>query len=156
MAIGEREIECAKKLFWEGWFSDDPWAPTKYMTPDVVMRDIVGHPEAIVGHEAVADFWKKAAGRMRLPVEEMFISENGICVQWFVYVRIDSGDNAGKWDMGEGVSRLEFRDGLVCLEVDYWHGRQGICDDWEAHWAARKALSHAERGAISGAWNPPS
>lgn len=156
MAIGERELQCAKDLFWKGWFSDDPWEPTHYMTDDVVMRDIVGHPEAIVGKQAVADFWAHAAGRMRLPVEEIYVSDNGVMVKWFVYVRIVKGDNIGKWDMGEGVSWLEFRDGLVALEVDYWHGRQGVCDDWEAHWAARQAMSPLERGAVSGFWKPAS
>ncbi len=158
MAITQREIDCARDLFNIGWSSDDPYAPTRYMTEDVHMRDIAMKtgPEAIMGHEAIVNRWKHVAGRMRLPVEDLFIGVDGesIVVQWFVYVRIVEGEHAGRWDMGEGNSLLYFRDGLVSLEVDYWHGRQGKCDDWEAHFAARQALGKARRGTVSGFWLP--
>lgn len=153
MTIGAREIEVANQLFWEGWSSDDPYAPTRFMTDDVVMRDIAKH-EAIFGHEAIAERWRHVAGRMKLPVEQIFVNDDGIVVLWFVYVRIVDGEHAGKYAMGEGTSRLEFRDGLVSLEIDYWHGRQGMCDDWEAHFAARQALSTYDRGRVSGYWVP--
>ncbi len=154
MAIGEREIECAKDLFNVGWSGDDPYGPTRYMTPDVVMRDIASRPEAIVGTEAIADRWRHVAGRMRLPVEEVFVSDDGVMVQWVVYVLHASGEHEGQWDVGEGVSLLHFRDGLVSHEVDYWHGRQGRCRDWRAHFAARQALGNPARAAVSGFWNP--
>jgi len=154
MSIGEHEIQVAKDLFTIGWSDDDPYAPTRYMTEDVVMRDIASRPEKIVGHDAIADRWRHVAGRMRLPVEEVFVCGDGVMVQWFVYVRHDSGEFAGQWDMGEGVSLLHFRDGLVSHEVDYWHGRQGRCTDWQAHFAARCALGSTERAAVSGFWNP--
>ncbi len=154
MAIGAHEIQVAKDLFNIGWSSDDPYAPTRYMTPDVVMRDIARLPEPIVGHEAIADRWRHVAGRMRLPVEDVFVSDDAAIVLWFVYVRIVDGDDAGRWDMGEGTSLLRFRDGLVSLEVDYWHGRQGKCDDWEAHFAARQALPRDRHWTVSGFWVP--
>jgi hypothetical protein len=154
MSIGEREIQVAKDLFNIGWSDDDPYAPTRYMTDDIVMRDIASRPEAIVGHDAIADRWRHVAGRMRLPVEDVFVSENGIVVLWFVYVRIVSGEHEGQWDMGEGNSLLLFRDGLVSHEVDYWHGRQGRCDDWQAHFAARQALDVPRRTFVSGFWTP--
>jgi hypothetical protein len=153
MPIGEREIECARRLFEEGWFSDDPYAPTRFMTDDAVMRDIAGHPEALVGHDEIAEFWAPIAGRLRLPIEELFVSEDGIVVLWFAYVRFETAPDA-PWHCGEGCSRLEFRHGLVSLEIDYWHGPQGTCDDWEVHFAARQALSRRERGQHSGAWSP--
>ncbi len=154
MSIGEHEIQVAKDLFNIGWSDDDPYAPTRYMTEDVVMRDIASRPEAIVGHDAIADRWRHVAGRMRLPVEEVFVSGEGAMVLWYVYVRHDSGEFAGQWDTGEGVSLLRFRDGLVSHEVDYWHGRQGRCHDWKAHFAARSALGLDRRTTVSGFWTP--
>ena len=118
------------------------------------VRRATNRHEAIVGHEAIANRWRHVAGRMRLPIEELFVSEHGIVALWFVYVQIVEGEHAGQWNMGEGTSRLEFRDGKVCLEIDYWHGPQGRCDDWEEHFAARKALSRYDRGFVSGAWVP--
>jgi hypothetical protein len=60
-------------------------------------------------------------------------------------------ENKGKWLCGEGMSLLEFRGDKVCLEIDYWHGPQGMCDEWRSHLDARKAMSPSELGAISGA-----
>jgi hypothetical protein len=154
MSISERELQVAQDLFNIGWSDDDPYAPTRYMTDDVVMRDIASRPEAIVGHEAIANRWRHVAGRMRLPVEGAFVSGDGVVVQWIVYVRHDSGEFEGQWDMGEGMSLLHFRDGLVSHEVDYWYGRQGRCKDWEAHFAARSALEVTARTTVSGFWNP--
>ena len=59
-------------------------------------------------------------------------------------------ETKGKWLCGEGMSRLEFRDGKVSLEIDYWNGPQGMCDDWRTHFETRKAMSPEQRGAISG------
>jgi hypothetical protein len=158
MAIGEHELQVARDLFNIGWSGDDPHGPTRYMTPDVRMRDIAmkGGPEAITGHEAIVNRWKHVAGRMRLPVEDVFVNptDDSVVVQWFVYVLHVDGEHAGQWDMGEGNSMLRFRDGLVSLEVDFWHGRQGRCADWQAHFAARQALGAEERGRVSGYWLP--
>ena len=67
MAIGEREIEVARRLFVEGWGGDHPDAPLPFMTEDAVMRDIVGHVEAMRGHQAIRDFWGGSAGRLKVP-----------------------------------------------------------------------------------------
>lgn len=150
MAVGEREIEVAKRLFIEGWGADHPDTPLQFMTEDCVMRDIVGHAEAMRGHDAIRNFWAAAAGRLKVPPEEIFVSDNGVALTWMAYNQITEGDDKGKWRCGEGMSRLEFRDGKVCLEVDYWHGPQGVCDDWEAHFNARQRMSPEERGAITG------
>ena len=150
MGIGAAELEVARRLFVEGWGGSTPEAPLPFMTEDVVMRDILGHAEAMRGHAAVLAFWGASAGKLRVPPEEFFVSENGIALTWMAYVLMGDGPNKGKWACGEGMSRLEFRDGKVCLEIDYWHGPQGMCDDWEAHFNARKKLSHAERGAMTG------
>jgi hypothetical protein len=64
---------------------------------------------------------------------------------------LHGSENRGRYLCGEGMSRLEFRDGKVCLEIDYWKGPQGKCDDCEAHFEARRAMSRSERGAITGA-----
>ena len=154
MAVTDSEIEIGRRLFEEGWGGDTPEAPLQFMTDDVVMRDIVGHAEAMNGHQGVVDFWGRAAGFLRVPPEEIYVADNGIALTWMAYgqIRDDSAgpENKGKWQCGEGMSRLEFRDGLVCLEVDYWHGMQGICDDWEAHFANRQQMGSLARGCITG------
>lgn len=154
MTVTQAEIEIGRKLFEEGWGGERPEAPLQFMTEDVVMRDLVGHPEAMHGHQGVVDFWGKSAGILRVPPEEIYVSDTGVALTWMAYIQItdDSAgpENKGKWRCGEGMSRLEFRDGKVCLEVDYWHGPQGICDDWETHLNARKAMSSVARGSISG------
>lgn len=151
---GKAEIEIAKRLFEEGWCADDPSAPLQYMTDDVVMRDILGHPEALRGHEAVRDFWQAVAGKLTIIPEEYFTNERGVALTWMAYIRtLDDGsgsEDGGKWLCGEGMSRLEFRDGKVCLEIDYWNGPQGRCDDWREHLAARQAMTPEERGATPG------
>jgi hypothetical protein len=151
---GKAEIEIARLLFEEGWGGDDASAPLEYMTDDVVMRDILGHPEALRGHEAVRNFWRAVAGKLTIKPEEYFTNERGVALTWMAYIRtLDDGsgpENEGKWLCGEGMSRLEFRDGKVCLEIDYWNGPQGRCDDWREHFDARQAMTPEERGAISG------
>ena len=154
MGVTAAEIEIGKRLFLEGWGGDTPEAPLQFMTEDVVMRDILGHAEAMRGYQDVMDFWGRSAGNLRVPPEEIFVSENGIAMTWMAYIRItddsEGAENKGKWRCGEGMSRLEFRDGLVCLEVDYWNGPQGICDDWEAHLNTRAAMSRERLGEITG------
>ena len=105
MATSE-ELEIARRLFTEGWGGDHPDSPLQFMTEDVVMRDVVGHPEAMRGHQAVIDFWGDFAGRLRVPVEDLYSSENGVVVLWMAYGRIpdDASENAGKWSCGEGMS----------------------------------------------------
>ncbi|MDE2932959.1 MAG: nuclear transport factor 2 family protein, partial [Chloroflexota bacterium] len=139
--VGQAEVEIARKLFEEGWSGGHVDAPLQFMTEDVVMRDIVGHSEAMRGHDAVREFWAAAADTLKVLPEEIYVADSGVVVMWMAYGQIpaDAKENAGRWGTAEGVSRLEFRDGKVCLEVDYWHGGQGVCDDWEAHWNARRA-----------------
>ena len=152
--VGEAEIEVARKLFEEGWCGDNADAPLPFMTEDAVMRDILGHPEALRGHDEIRNFWTAVAGGLKVLPEEFYASEQGVALSWMAYLEIrdDSRgpENKGKWLCGEGMSSLQFRDGKVSLEIDYWHGPQGMCDDWKTHFAARKAMSPEERGAIPG------
>ena len=133
MTVTQTEIEIGRRLFEEGWAGDTPETPLQFMTEDIVMRDVVGHPEAMHGHQGVVDFWGGSAGILRVPPEEIYVGDNGIALSWMAYIEItddsEGPENRGRWRCGEGMSRLEFRDGKVCLEVDYWHGPQGICDD---------------------------
>jgi hypothetical protein len=155
MAITQAEIETGKRLFLEGWGGSTPDAFVPFVTDDFVMRDIVGHPVPMRGHQQVKDFWGFIAGNLHVMPEEVFVSDNGMAMTWMAYIRIlddaHGPENKGRWLCGEGMSRLEFRNGKVCLEVDYWHGPQGMCDDWETHFKTRGAMSRAERGAITGA-----
>ena len=153
--VGQAEIEVARRLFEEGWCGNNADAPLQFMTEDAVMRDILGHPEALRGHEEIRNFWTAVAGGLRVLPEELYASEQGVALSWMAYIRIPDDsrgpENKGKWLCGEGMSRLEFRDGKVSLEIDYWHGPQGMCDDWRSHFDARKAMPPGELGAISGA-----
>lgn len=155
MAVTKAEIEIGKRLFLEGWGGKTPESFVPFVTDDFLMRDILGHAQPMRGHQEVIDFWGHAAGILRVIPEEIFTNDNGMSMTWMAYIQITDDskgpENKGRWQCGEGMSRLEFRNGKVCLEVDYWNGPQGICDDWEAHFKRREAMTRAERGAITGA-----
>ncbi|MCC6382890.1 MAG: hypothetical protein IT304_10305, partial [Dehalococcoidia bacterium] len=70
--IGEREIEVARRLFVEGWGGNHPDDPLQFMTEDCVMRDVVGHSEAMRGYDAIRAFWGASAGRLKVPPEDVF------------------------------------------------------------------------------------
>ena len=148
-------IELARRLFEEGWSGGRPESPLAFLTEDAVMRDILGHPEAMRGHEAITAFFAPVAPALKVMPEEYFTNERGVSLTWMAYIEIlddsQGPENKGRFLCGEGMSRLEFRDGKVSLEIDYWKGPQGICDDWAAHLAARRAMSPEERGAVTGA-----
>ena len=154
-AIGDRELEVARRLFEEGWSGGHPEAPLPFLTDDAVMRDILGHPEAMRGHAQIVEFFGPVAKHLRVWPEEYFLSDDGIALTWMAYIHIDNDlhgpENRGRWLCGEGVSRLEFRDGKVSLEIDYWKGPQGMCDDARSHFEARRRLSREELGATTGA-----
>jgi hypothetical protein len=151
----QEQIELARKLFEEGWSGGAPESPLPFLTDDVVMRDIAGHPEALVGHEAIIGFFGPVATRLTVLPEEYFLNESGMALTWMAYIAVGSDDdpNAGPegYMCAEGMSRLEFRDDKVCLEIDYWHGPQGRCDDRREHFEKRKKMQRGERGAITGA-----
>ena len=127
------------------------WLPSAHLYED----DILGHPEAMRGHAQIVGFFAPVARNLRVWPEEYFLSAEGIALTWMAYIHIDDEqhglENRGRWLCGEGMSRLEFRDGKVCLEIDYWRGPQGMCDDARSHFEARRELSRAERGAATGA-----
>ncbi|MCC6381929.1 MAG: nuclear transport factor 2 family protein [Dehalococcoidia bacterium] len=162
MAIGEREKEVARKLFEEGgWSSGDPYGPDLWFSDDAVMRDIVNHDGALRGKEEIRYFWaRQGTGiTLRVPVEELFVSDDGVAVLWMAYSQVTDDrfgpENRGKWLCFEGMSRLEFNDeGKCTLEVDYHHGPQGITDSWVAHWEKRRAMTREERGALTGGDKP--
>jgi hypothetical protein len=153
--IGEHEREVARRLFEEGWSGGEPESPLPFLTEDAVMRDILGHPEAMRGHKEIVDFFGPVAKNLKVWPEEYFASGDGIALTWVAYIHIDNDfsgeENRGRWHCGEGMSRLEFREGKVCLEIDYWKGPQGICDSAQDHFVARGRMSAAERGAATGA-----
>ncbi len=151
----EERIELARRLFEEGWSGGKPESPLPFMTEDAVMRDILGHPEAMRGHEAIMAFFGPVAAALKVMPEEYFVNERGVSLSWMAYIEImddhQGPENKGRYLCGEGMSRLEYRDGKVSLEIDYWKGPQGMCDDWEAHLEARRAMTPDERGAVTGA-----
>ncbi|MYK25578.1 MAG: nuclear transport factor 2 family protein [Dehalococcoidia bacterium] len=159
MPVGPNDLETARKLFEEGgWSSGDPYGPDQWFAEDAVMRDIVGHEDALRGHEEIRQFWasQKVGITLRVPVEELYVAEGhrGVAVLWMAYGQImdEESDDYGRWASFEGMSRLEFNDdGEVTLEVDYHHGGQGIVDSWVAHWNARRARPWKELGEITGA-----
>jgi len=148
-------IELARRLFEEGWSGGKRESPLPFLTEDAVMRDILAHPEALRGHEAIMNFFGPVAPFLKVMPEEYFVNEEGVSLTWMAYIHIvddnHGPENKGRYLCGEGMSRLEYRDGLVSLEIDYWKGPEGKCDDWRAHLDARRAMSREERGAATGA-----
>jgi hypothetical protein len=153
MTDAER-IEVARKLFEEGWSGGTPDSPLPFLTQDAVMRDILGHPAAMRGHDAIKAFFSPVAANLKVIPEEYFVNETGVSLTWIAYIEITNdqhgAENQGRWLCGEGMSRLEYRGEKVCLEIDYWNGPQGMVDDWRAHLDARRAMNRAERGARTG------
>jgi hypothetical protein len=151
----EERIELARRLFEEGWSGGKSDSPLAFMTEDAVMRDILGHPGAMRGHEAIKAFFGPVAAVLKVMPEEYFLNEHGVSLSWMAYIKIlddnHGPENKGRYLCGEGMSRLEYRDGKVSLEIDYWNGPQGKCDDWEAHLEARRAMTPEQRGAATGA-----
>ena len=154
MTESER-VELARRLFVDGWSGGSPESPLAFLTDDAVMRDIVGHPGAMVGHEEIVAFFGPVAPNLKVLPEEFFPNDDGVALTWMAYIRVPADPASGHPEpgylCGEGMSRLEFRDGKVSLEIDYWHGPQGRCDDWEAHFEARRKMTRAELGATTGA-----
>ncbi len=151
----EERIELARRLFEEGWSGGKPESPLAFLTDDCVMRDILGHPEAMRGHDAIVAFFAPVAPALKVMPEEYFVSADGVSLTWMAYIEImddhQGPENKGRYLCGEGMSRLEYREGKVSLEIDYWKGPQGMCDDWKAHLEARRALTREQRGAVTGA-----
>ena len=104
---GRAEIELARKLFEQGWGGADADAPLRFMTEDAVMRDILGHPDALRGHDAIRNFWSAIAGGLRVMPEEYFSNERGVALSWMAYIEIcdesRGAENKGKWLCGEGM-----------------------------------------------------
>jgi len=153
--VGKEEIAVAQRLFEEGWSGGKPVAACRFLTEDVVLRDVLSGAEAIRGWANVDSFWEGASGTLKVPVEDIFVSTSGVSLTWVAYAQLaddsDGPENRGKWRVGEGMSRLEFRDGKVCLQVNYWNGSQGIVADWKTHWETRRQMTATERGAATGA-----
>ncbi len=149
------KTELARQLFEEGWSGGTPESPLPFLTDDAVMRDILGHPEALRGHQEIKNFFSPVAAVLKVMPEEYFANEQGLALSWMAYIEITDdnhgAENRGRYLCGEGMSRLEYRDGKVSLEIDYWNGPQGMCDDWKAHLDARRAMSPEQRGAATGA-----
>ena len=114
-------IELARRLFEEGWSGGTPESPLPFLTEDAVMRDILGHPEAMRGHEEISAFFGPVARVLKVMPEEYFINERGVSLTWVSYIEIldesHGPENKGRFLCGEGMSRLEFRDGRVSLEI---------------------------------------
>ena len=58
MPASKKDLETARKLFEEGgWGSGDPYGPDQWFSDDAVMRDIVGHEDALRGKDEIRKFW---------------------------------------------------------------------------------------------------
>ena len=92
------------KLFEEGWSGGHIDAPLQFMTEDIVMRDVVGHPEAMRGHDAVREFWAQAASTLKVLPEELYVADSGVVVLWMAYGQIpaDADKDAGRWGWRRG------------------------------------------------------
>ena len=122
---GEVEIEIAKKLF-AAWSCGDPGAPEAYLT--AVIYDVVEGKETI-GLPAIRDVFVstlKFAPDVVLEPDAFWVNDSGVAVRWRMAATAINGvfgpENDGKQWHSEGMSTLEFRDGKVCRQVDYYHG----------------------------------
>ena len=68
--VGKEEIEVARRLFEEGWSSGNPEAVRRFLTEDVVLRDVLSGAEAIRGWANVNGFWEDASRTLKVPVED--------------------------------------------------------------------------------------
>lgn len=124
---GQAEIEVARKIFL-AWSSGNADAPEPYMTPDAVLRDIVAGEDK-VGWPAIREFFEegvKAWPDLDLTPEEYWTNDKGVALTWLMSAtvpddRFGPAAKGKKW-YSAGMTYLEFRDGRVCLEVDYHNG----------------------------------
>ena len=104
--VGQAEVEIARKLFEEGWSGGHVDAPLQFMTEDVVMRDIVGHSEAMRGHDAVREFWAAAADTLKVLPEEIYVADSGVVVMWMAYGQIPTGRRGERGPLGNRRGRV--------------------------------------------------
>lgn len=123
MSDRDPRIDIAEKLF-AAWSSGDADAPKPFLAPDCVLYDIVGGEH--IGWAKIKDFF--AAGLKTWPdlvllPDEYWTSEKGIAMSWVMSATVQDdafGPQARgrKW-RSEGMSFLEFSNGVVTREVDY-------------------------------------
>ena len=124
---GETEIAIGRALF-EAWSSGDADAPSRYLTEDAVLYDVVEGTEK-VGWPAIRGFFGnslKIFPDLVLAPIEFWTNERGVALTWRLTASIREEnfgpDHAGKQLVSDGMSSLEFRGDKVCREVDYHHG----------------------------------
>ena len=125
--VGAAEIEIARKIFL-AWSSGNADAPEPYMTHDAILRDIVAGDDK-VGWPEIREFF--AGGLVHWPDLDLtptdyWTNERGVALAWTMTATVPDDrfgpDAKGKKWRSDGMSFLEFRDGRVCLEVDYHNG----------------------------------
>lgn len=124
---GENEIEIARALF-GAWSSGEVDAPSRYLTDDAVLYDVVEGSEK-AGWPAIREFYAnslKIFPDLVLAPIEFWTNERGVALSWKLTATIRKEtfgpDHAGKQLQSDGMSSLEFRGDKVCREVDYHHG----------------------------------
>ena len=118
-AMGDRELEVARRLFEEGWSGGHPEAPLPFLTDDAVMRDILGHPEAMRGHAQIVEFFGPVAKHLRVWPEEYFLSDDGIALTAVDVANLPLGNLQRR--SAEGVGR----DGLPAKAATEQEDRNG-------------------------------
>jgi steroid delta-isomerase-like uncharacterized protein len=123
MTQRDPRIDIAEKLF-EAWSSGDADAPEPYLHPNCVLYDIVGGEHQ--GWKAIREFFaqglKPWPDLVLLP-EEYWTNEKGVALSWVMSATVQDdafGPEAkGKKWRSEGMSFLDFENGVVTREVDY-------------------------------------
>lgn len=123
MSDRDPRIDIAEKLF-AAWSSGDADAPKPFLAPDCVLYDIVGGEQ--IGWAKIRDFFAtglKTWPDLVLLPDEYWTSEKGIAMSWVMSATVQDdafGPQARgrKW-RSEGMSFLEFSNGVVTREVDY-------------------------------------
>ncbi len=128
-------IDLTEKLF-EAWSSGDADTPKPYLSPDCVLYDIVGGEH--VGWDAIRGFFAQGltiwTDLVLLP-EQYWTSGKGVACNWVMSATVQDEmfgpKNKGKKWRSEGMSFLEFNDGVVTREVDY-HDRGAVAESLAA------------------------
>ena len=123
MTQRDPRIDLTEKLF-AAWSSGNADAPKPYLAPDCILYDIVGGEHR--GWETIRKFF--AEGLVMWPdlvllPDQYWVSDKGVALTWVMSATVQ--DNAfgpeargRKW-RSEGMSFLEFGNGVVTREVDY-------------------------------------
>ena len=123
MSDRDPRIDMAEKLF-KAWSSGDVDGPKDLLAPDCVLYDIVGGEH--LGWEKIRAFFDEGLETwpdLVLIPDEYWVSDKGIAMTWEMSATVKDDEfgaelKGHKW-RSDGMSYLEFENGLLTREADY-------------------------------------